>query len=150
MRRYWDANAFLGYLKGEEDKVDVCTSILESAERGECVILTSSVTFVEVVHYGRRLGVTQDVEEEIKDFFRREFIEVVSVDRLVAEAAREMLWRVPALKNKDALHFATAYQFEADVLETYDSDLLTLDGQAIGGREVRVAEPHIAQVALIR
>lgn len=150
IRRYWDANAFLGYLKGEEDKADVCTSILEEAERGGCVIVTSSVTFVEVVHYGSRLGMTRDVEEEIRDFFRHKWIEVVSVDRPVAEAAREMLWRVKELKNKDALHFATAYCSEADVLETYDPDLLALDGHVIDGRPVRVARPHIEQVALIR
>lgn len=150
MRRYWDACTFLGYLKGEEDKADVCTSILEEAERGGCVILTSSITLVEVVHYGRREDLTREVEDEIQEFFYREWIEVAMLDRQVGEAAREMLWRVPDLKHKDAVHFATAFRYGADVLETYDADLLALDGQVIDGRPVRVARPHIEQVALIR
>ena len=148
MLRYWDANAFLGVLKREPDKNDICSAILRDAERGGSKILTSAITFVEVVHMGRRQELTQAAEATIAGFFERSFIEVVAVEREIASLAREMLWRVPKLSHRDAVHFATAFQHKATILETYDPDLLDLNGEVVQGRPMRIEEPYIAQTAL--
>jgi hypothetical protein len=47
--RYWDANAFLGWLNDEPDKQAACQTVLASAEAGKIQIVTSAITFVEVI-----------------------------------------------------------------------------------------------------
>lgn len=42
--RYWDSNAFLGWLAEEPDKIDYCRPVIEAAEAGKVRILTSTLT----------------------------------------------------------------------------------------------------------
>ncbi len=45
--RYWDSNAFLGWLAGETDKVPYCRPVLEAAQTGNLMIVTSALTIAE-------------------------------------------------------------------------------------------------------
>ena len=47
--RYWDSNAFLGWLAEEPDKIDYCRPVIEAAEAGSVRILTSALTIAEVL-----------------------------------------------------------------------------------------------------
>ena len=48
MKRYWDSNAFLGWLNKEPHCFDVCDGIIRDARSGKCRIVTSTITFAEV------------------------------------------------------------------------------------------------------
>ena len=53
--RYWDSNAFLGWLAEEPDKIGHCRPVIEAAEAGNVRILTSALTIAEVLWIkGRR------------------------------------------------------------------------------------------------
>ena len=47
--RYWDSNAFLGWLAEEPDKIDYCRPVIKAAESGKVRILTSALTIPEVL-----------------------------------------------------------------------------------------------------
>jgi predicted nucleic acid-binding protein len=90
--RYWDSCAFIGLLKAEEDKIEVCREIVHQAARGESRIVTSALTFIEVVHLGSRHEITSQDEERLSAFFEHDYISVINVDRRVGELARRLLW----------------------------------------------------------
>jgi hypothetical protein len=46
--RYWDSVTFLGWLSAEPDKAPDCKPILEAAEAGKVVLVTSALTIAEV------------------------------------------------------------------------------------------------------
>ena len=80
-RRYWDSCAFLGILSGEEDKVPVCKPVLEAAEKGELVIVTSAVTLAEVIKTKGRPRLKAEKEQAIREFFQHKWIVVAECDR---------------------------------------------------------------------
>lgn len=47
--RYWDSDAFLGWLKAEPDKIDECRGVIRAAENGDLRLVTSSLTLTEVI-----------------------------------------------------------------------------------------------------
>ena len=47
--RYWDSVTFLGWLGDEVDKVPSCRPVLEAAEGGTVVLVTSALTITEVL-----------------------------------------------------------------------------------------------------
>jgi len=50
-RRYWDSNAFLGWLNAERDKVGKCEGVLRAAEEGTIEIVTSAIALTEVITF---------------------------------------------------------------------------------------------------
>lgn len=46
-RVYWDSDCFLGYLKGEQDKIGICRGTADRAQEGDLIIITSAITLVE-------------------------------------------------------------------------------------------------------
>jgi hypothetical protein len=48
-RRYWDADCFLGWLLAEADKEEQCRVVLEAAERGDVLLVSSALTIAEVL-----------------------------------------------------------------------------------------------------
>jgi len=63
----------------------------------------------------------------IRKFFRRSYIRVYNLDRKLAEAAQNLVWN-QGIKPKDAIRVATAIHLKADVLETFDQDLIGKSG----------------------
>ena len=125
--RYWDSDAFLGWLKEEEDKVEACRAVLEEAEAGRVLLVTSALTLAEVVKLRRRPPIEKAHAEKIQAFFKRSYISVRNVDRYVAETARELVWE-HGLDPKDGIHVATAVRFHIARLETFDGDLIRFNG----------------------
>ncbi len=142
-RRYWDACAFLGYLSkdGEEEKKDQCESVLRHAAAGKILIVTSYITYTEVIKLKGKTPIPQDQEQVIADFFENEYIVPRIVDRQIAELARKLIWD-HNVKPKDAIHAATAVKLKIAYLDTFDGDLIALNGK-IGSPQVLIAEPPL-------
>ncbi|GCA95945.1 type II toxin-antitoxin system VapC family toxin [Microcystis aeruginosa] len=120
---YWDSCVFLAFLKNEKDKINDCISVLKAAENGQVIIVTSTLTFIEVVKLEKgQPKLPKESEEKISDFFRHEWIYIYDVDRKVGELARELMCQYQALKPKDATHLATAIKARVDVLDTFDDE----------------------------
>lgn len=136
--RYWDSNIWLGILNAEPDKIVECSQLLERARDGEFLIVSSAITLAEVVRMrGTPVKLDRDKDQIIRDFFKRDYISVRNVDRQTAELARELVWKYrDIVENKkdevkpwDAIHMATAMRLSIPLLNTYDPDLLQLDGK---------------------
>lgn len=48
-RLYWDSQCFIAWPATEADKVDDCRTVIRAAERGDLVIVTSSLSIDEEV-----------------------------------------------------------------------------------------------------
>lgn len=140
--RYWDANAFLGWLNDEQDKAHECESVLAAAEAGKVQIVTSALTLTEVIKLKGKPRLTKDKEDTIKAFFENDFIIVRDVDRFIAEKARDLIWSFSGLHPKDAIHVATAVMLKMNVLDTFDGPLIKLSGK-IGSPKLTIARPHV-------
>jgi predicted nucleic acid-binding protein len=46
---YWDSCVFLALLKNEPDKINECLAVLKAAKNRQVTIVTSALTFIEVV-----------------------------------------------------------------------------------------------------
>ena len=141
-RRYWDSCAFLGWFKNEPDKVAECESVIRAAERGSVEIVTSAVTLTEVVRLKGLPRLPESDEKIIRDFFEQPYILVANLDRFVAEHARQLCWQFDSLKPKDALHLASAIETECPNLDTFDADLIGLNGK-LSGVMIHIDRPKL-------
>ena len=139
---YWDSCAFLALLKNEADKIDECKSVIKAAKDGRVMIVTSALTFIEVIKLERgKPKLSKDVEEKIRAFFKHEWIYIYNVDRKIGELARDLMWQYEGLKPKDSTHVATAVQAKVDVLETFDDGLIKLSGK-VGNPLLSIRRPY--------
>ena len=134
----WDSNCFIAVLSGEAGRAEICSEILHQAERGDIELHTSYIALVETVRI-TELG-DAEAEDRIQRFFDSSFINKVVVGEEVAHESRR-LQRITNLRGLDAVHLATALLIDADVLHTYDTDLLRLDCDALG-LSIRIEEPR--------
>lgn len=141
--RYWDSDCFLGWLKGEPDKIEACKGVVAAAEKGEVLIVTSALTVAEVVKLKHKPPIPIEHSEKVRNFFaRHDLIEVRDVNRYLAEDARELVWENQGVKPKDAIHLATAMKFDITIFDTFDVDLIKLDGK-LGNPPMRIGKPNI-------
>ncbi|MFH1116662.1 MAG: PIN domain-containing protein [Pseudomonadota bacterium] len=141
--RYWDSNCFLGWLKNEPSKASLCEGVIQGAEKGEFLIVTSALTLVEVVKLKHELPIPATDAIRVQKFFESPFIRVRGVDRFLAEKARELVWHYQFLKPKDAVHVATAIDREIRIFDTFDEDLIRLSGR-LGNPPMRIGKPDRA------
>lgn len=127
-RRYWDSDCFLGWLMGENDKEDACRNVLQAAEDGKVIIVTSALTIAEVLALRGHEKIPSDQREKIELFFRNEYIEVRNITRRISELARSYVWD-HGVKPKDALHVATAIDAKLTLLNTFDKPLSKRSGK---------------------
>lgn len=139
-RRYWDSDAFLGYLLNEPDKVDACDSVLAAAEDGKIIIVTSALTLAEVLYLKQKQKIPIESRTTVEDFFKNRFISVQNVTRTIAERARDVVWDY-GIKPKDAIHVATALTINLPVINTFDKNLLSHNGK-IGDPPIIIEHPH--------
>ena len=145
--RYWDSDCFLGWLREEPDKVEECREVLKEAEAGRILLVISALTLTEVIKLRGKPPIGKEQAGKIKEFFMQDFISVRNVTRFIAEMARELIWDNPSLKPKDSIHVATALRSKVPLLNTFDGDLIELNGQ-IGNPPLRIERPSIPQTTL--
>ncbi len=143
-RRYWDSNAFLGILLGEQDKVLDCKAVLKAAEAGTIIIVTSALTLAEVVKIKGQPRLKREAEQAIREFFKHEWIVIIDCDRRIGEAARQLMWDYEFLNHKDAIHVATAMRSRVDQLDTFDEPLIKLSG-ALGNPPLVIGKPNLPE-----
>lgn len=141
--RYWDSDAFLGWLKAEPDKVDECRGAIRAAEKGELRLVTSSLTLTEVIKLKGKAPLLRDADALIREFFKHDWIVVRQLDRLTAEYARELIWD-HGFHPKDAVHVATAVLARVPYLDTFDGDLIKQTGQ-IGDPPLIIGRPAVEE-----
>jgi hypothetical protein len=141
--RYWDACAFIGWLKEEPDKTEECKSVIWRAEAGKVTIVTSAFTLVEVLRLKGKDPIPQGDQEKVRKFFENGYIAIYNVDRTVAEMAQDVVWNHGVLP-KDAVHVATALSAGRgvliDQLDTFDGPLIARSGQ-IGQPPLVIGRP---------
>ena len=127
-RRYWDSSTFLAWLLPETDREEDCRSVLRAAEDGELQLVTSALTLTEVIKLKGSPELKRNYEKKIADFFQNDYIILRNVDRFVAFAAQRLVWD-QNLSPKDSIHVATALRWRVPVLDTFDDDLISLNGK---------------------
>jgi predicted nucleic acid-binding protein len=148
--QYWDSSAFIAFLNDEDGRADTVESLLNDAKDNKLTIVTSSFACVEVLKLKNHKHLSQEHEQMISDFFEYPFIKLVDATRGICEAARHLIWKHPALMPKDAVHLASALAYVEreylDVLFSYDTDFLNLDGTIT--QKFHIKEPYIEQLPL--
>ncbi len=136
---FWDSNVFISRIEKTPGRITVLEQLTGAAEAGQLRLVTSALTLAEVAVI-RDAGLPDDQERLIVDFFENDYIVVRSVDRFVAEKAREII-RSHGIKGADAVQVAVALQSKAHEFHTYDTTLLKkLGPNTLPG--LPVVEPH--------
>lgn len=136
---YWDSDAFLGWFQAEPGKEPVCRATIERAQRGEVLLVTSTLTLAEVLWMRGAPRLSKDKAELVQKFFRRSYIRVRNVTRNVAETAQGLVWD-NSIAPKDAVHVATAIEGKIPVLETFDAKLIGKSGR-VGAPPLMIRQP---------
>ena len=140
-RRYWDSDTFLAWFNKENGKYEDCLGVMQSAEHGNIEIVTSSLTLVEVLYIKGYPKITKDKSNTVCRFFERDFIVIVNLDRYIAEDARKLVWD-NNVRPKDAVHLSTSIKANISIFDTFDDELLKLNGQ-IGNPALKITRPDI-------
>lgn len=138
---YWDSDAFLGYFKEEPDKQDLCEGVLEAADEGKILIVTSALTLAEVLYVQKQPKLPITMRQQIDDFFKHPYISVQNVTRNISDKARDIVWD-NNVRPKDAIHVATALYCKLPLMNTFDGGLLKKTG-TIGNPPLRIEKPHV-------
>lgn len=124
--RYWDTCCFLAWLNNEAGFADACEDVIQCAEVGKLIIVTSAVTLTEAYKLKGHAPVVDSDRVRLQDFFDRSYIRVRNLDRSIAESAASLLQTHPGLNSKDAIHVATALRHKIPRMDTFDNGLLAL------------------------
>lgn len=143
-RYYLESSCFVAFVKNEPGRGATVLRLLQDAEAGRIQLVTSFITLAEVLRGGADLASGEPFgDEELDHLLRKSQVELVAVERFVAEKTREVRRSVAKLEKKtmtiDAIHIATALVSEVDALYSYDdADLVIHDGHFEG---LRVQHP---------
>lgn len=141
--RYWDSNVFLGWLADEADKVALCRPVIEAAQAGQLMIVTSALTIAEVLWLKGEPKLSAANAKKVEAFFRSRWIVVRDVDRFIAEDARALVWD-KNVRPKDAIHLATALRQDVaiDQFDTFDEPLIKLS-KRLGDPPLEIGRPNL-------
>ena len=139
---YWDSDCFLGFLQAEVGKVEKCEGVLERADRGEVLIITSALAIAEVLWMRNGPKLPKEKADFLSRFFRRSIFRVVDVTRKISESAQWHVWD-SGIKPKDAIHVATAIHYGVSALETFDTALIGKSG-VVGSPLLLIRQPQAA------
>jgi predicted nucleic acid-binding protein len=149
-RIYWDAAAWIAYIKKEmpgpdssfsEPRYEMCRAILQQAEAGTVEIITSAYTLAEVC---KRAKDPASPGIDLGAFFNQRYILLTNVDKEVGLRAQNLqLAGVGKLSPQDAVHLGSALVANVPVFHTFDADLLGLDNVLTlnDGNQMRIVRP---------
>jgi predicted nucleic acid-binding protein len=137
---YWDANAFLGLINEEPDKLSDAKDVWEAMEKGLITTVTSALTIAEVIHAKSAGKVDPSKRAIVNAFFRRPNLVIEPLTRQMAELARDVVWDF-GIKPKDACHFATAAFHGIEKLHTFDQPMIDKGVVTIRGTKVTAMRP---------
>lgn len=147
-RVYWDACAWLGLLNKEGGKFEDLEVVWRKAQHGELEIWTSAFCIAEV-HKVKCADGSVSLDEaddaKIDNLFDQDFVFLVHLDTDIARLAKKLLRDHAKLrKPSDAVHLATAVNWNLDQLHTYDhSDLIGLDVARRDGQKLEICRPNL-------
>lgn len=148
-RIYWDACAWLAFIKQETIEVDgkkenrhqMCKQILLAAEKGLLEIATSALTLSEVC---KSPELKESPVDNLPAFFDKSYILLVTVDKAIGLKAQAMqLAGMSGLKPVDAIHLASALASNSTELHTFDTKLLNKSKHVAGkdGKPLIICKP---------
>jgi predicted nucleic acid-binding protein len=150
-RVYWDACAWIAYIAretavpmkggGTENRFAMCEAVLRGAKDGNFEIVTSCFTLAEVC---KNADVKSSPLDNLPAFFERSYILTVPVDFAIGKHAQNMQASgLVSLKPPDSIHLASALRASVDQINTFDSDLLKLNGTIPGrdGQPLKIIKP---------
>jgi predicted nucleic acid-binding protein len=134
----WDSCVFLAWLKEEKDKpLEDLRAFIRDIESEKTILHVSSVAYVEILNLivpGEPLAATAG--SRFRSWVKRPCVEVLNVDPRIAEQAGDLKERSIKIRNDnkkcgalripDAIIAATALVYGAEVLHTFDPDMLDL------------------------
>ncbi len=144
--RYWDSCTFLKWLNGEDAVHSaICDELIKRAKAGQHRIVTSTLTFAEVYKMKKGPALTAERSKIIRDLFDYSWVVAIELDRQTAEMARDFIWQY-GTRSWDAVHLASAIKARSmkaiDCFDTFDSDLISLNGR-VPGTDLLISEPQI-------
>jgi predicted nucleic acid-binding protein len=156
---YVESSVFIAFIKGEKnqgpkqdkDAKAILDSIIVAAQAGKFKLVTSSLTIVEVFKKkGEKQPLTQEQNQDLRPYFREEYIVLVEVNRSIGERANELCQSMTedaergcrALRPNDAIHIAAAEYAECDVVLSWDTHFTS---QTPRIKTVRLEHPEIVE-----
>jgi predicted nucleic acid-binding protein len=133
---YWDANVFLSYIEGRDDRCPHIEAILDDCDNGRIEIWTSQLSVAEVAFAKTEKDarvLDAETEKAIDDLWHPESpIKLAEVGYGICQEAKKLLRKNllrpqvsprqlnKSLKASDAIHLATAQLIGVDEFHTYD------------------------------
>jgi predicted nucleic acid-binding protein len=139
-RPYVESSVFVAFIKGEmqgpnqdQDAKKIFDSIIEAAKAGLFKIVTSSLTIAEVFKNKKAPELSSQQNEDLRPYFREDYIVIVEADREVGERANELCRTLQAdaqhgfkaMRPNDAIHIASAERAECDVVLAWDMQFVS-------------------------
>ena len=148
-RVYWDACVFLSFIEQHPDRIQAIRAWLEKAEKGKVVVVTSTLSIVEVSFAKQEKDQSALIPEEeakINNLWTPESpVTLAEFHTSIALEARRLMRDAMAsgigLKPADAIHLATCRSLQIDEFHTYDGKL----GGAAGISQLKITEPSLEQ-----
>lgn len=149
-RIYWDANAWIAYIRREmptpdngikDPRYELCREVLLRAQKGDVEIVTSAFTLAEVC---KKRSEYTGPEINLPAFFDQPYILLVPVDKQIGQKAQHLqLSSVGNLKPQDATHIASALVANVPIFHTFDEPLIGLDKALTknDGKPMRILKP---------
>ena len=131
---YWDSSVFCTLLSNQTGADDVA-HFIEEAENEKVAIIVSSIVPVEVLKLKGQKPIGKSEQQKIRGFFQKDYFRWVDLTAKIGETAQTLIWDHPGLYPKDAIHLASAIEFEKisglqlDAIHSYDDDFLKLTGK---------------------
>ena len=89
--RYWDSACFLAVMKNEPES-DLCAGVIQAAEQGKIIIVTSTWTLTEVIRITGRKPMTKADDNKIRRFFQRDYITLQQLTQEIGHMSRRLVW----------------------------------------------------------
>lgn len=121
-----DSMVFIYHFEQTPAFFEPARKILSAAGRGDCKLITSVVSVIEVLSAPKYTQLT-DVASGIKRFFQEaEFLEVIDLDDEIAFETARLRRENKSLRTPDAIQLATAIVSRASTFVTGDAKLRNL------------------------